>query len=241
MSHKSHLSISATTWKDVGTYFCGVVHLNEIQFGSGTFLMLKGAHMISESVIQQPESNSVQPGDSVSLSCSHTGYCAAEQSIVTWLKNSRHSAPEMIYFSRNGICQKKDSGKTTCVYGLLLRNFSSEDAATYYCVVTSCGQTLFGSGTRIYIQGKTFESQLNPTTIALGLSNIALGIMTVILVYTLCRRRGSTASTDGSSEGHQTSDVVTYTDPISLPRRQPAVRYCKGSVLYSEVRNCQPN
>ncbi|XP_063757078.1 uncharacterized protein LOC134876139 isoform X3 [Eleginops maclovinus] len=148
---------------------------------------------------------------------------------------------EMIYFSRNGICQKKDSGKTTCVYGLLLRNFSSEDAATYYCVVTSCGQTLFGSGTRIYIQGKTFESQLNPTTIALGLSNIALGIMTVILVYTLCRRRGSTASTDGSSEGHQTSDVVTYTDPISLPRRQPAVRYCKGSVLYSEVRNCQPN
>ena len=39
---KSHLSISETTWEDVGTYFCGVVRLKNIQFGSGTFLMLKG-------------------------------------------------------------------------------------------------------------------------------------------------------------------------------------------------------
>ncbi|KAK1889672.1 T cell receptor beta variable 5-4, partial [Dissostichus eleginoides] len=42
-----------------------------------------------------------------------------------------------------------------------------------------------------------FESQLNPTIIALMLSNIALGIMTVILISTLCksRRRDSTGIT----------------------------------------------
>ncbi|XP_033992293.1 uncharacterized protein LOC117487748 isoform X1 [Trematomus bernacchii] len=240
---KIHLSISATTWEDVGTYFCGVVRLKNIQFGSGTFLMLKGANMISESVIQQPESKSVQPGDCVTVSCSHTGHCAAEHTIVTWLKNSQHSAPQIIYFSGNGTCQRKESGKTTCVYSLLLRDLSSDDATTYYCVVTSCGQTLVGNGTRIYIHNNAFESQLNPTIIALMLSNIALGIMTVILISTLCksRRRDSTASTDGSSEDHQTGDAVTYTDPRSLPRRQAAVRYCEGSVLYSDVRHCQPN
>ncbi len=42
----SHLSISTTTWDDVGTYFCGVMYLNDIQFGSGTFLMLKGIHSL---------------------------------------------------------------------------------------------------------------------------------------------------------------------------------------------------
>ncbi|KAF3836831.1 hypothetical protein F7725_004295, partial [Dissostichus mawsoni] len=153
--------------------------------------------MISESVIQQPESKSLQPGDSVTVSCSHTGHCAAEHTIVMWLKNSQRSAPQIIYFSGNGTCQRKESGKTTCVYSLLLRDLSSDDAATYYCVVTSCGQTLVGNGTRIYIHNNVFESQLNPTIIALMLSNIALGIMTVILISTLCksRRRDSTGIT----------------------------------------------
>lgn len=40
----SHLQISATTQDIVGTYFCGVLSLNEIQFGSGTFLMIKGVY-----------------------------------------------------------------------------------------------------------------------------------------------------------------------------------------------------
>lgn len=40
----SHLRISATTQDIVGTYFCGVLYLNEIKFGSGTFLMIKGVY-----------------------------------------------------------------------------------------------------------------------------------------------------------------------------------------------------
>uniref|UniRef100_A0A8D0CPB0 Ig-like domain-containing protein n=1 Tax=Sander lucioperca TaxID=283035 RepID=A0A8D0CPB0_SANLU len=147
----SHLSISATTWEDVGTYFCGVMQLNEIQFGSGTFLMLKGANLISDSGVQQRESEPVQPGDSVTLSCSvHTGRCAGEHISVTWLKNSHHSAPQMIYYSGNKSCQRTESGETSCVYELLLRNLSSDDAGTFYCVLTSCGQTLFGNGNQDY-------------------------------------------------------------------------------------------
>uniref|UniRef100_A0A3B5L210 Ig-like domain-containing protein n=1 Tax=Xiphophorus couchianus TaxID=32473 RepID=A0A3B5L210_9TELE len=44
----NHLTISAASWDDAGTYFCGVLRLNDIQFGSGTLLMLQGIHSSSE-------------------------------------------------------------------------------------------------------------------------------------------------------------------------------------------------
>ena len=92
----------------------------------------------------------------MTLSCSvHTGRCAAEHISVTWLKNSHHSAPQMIYYSGNKSCRRTESGETSCVYELLLRNLSSDDAGTFYCVLTSCGQTLFGNGTRIIVHSKT--------------------------------------------------------------------------------------
>ncbi len=42
----SHLTISTTMWEDTGTYYCGVMHLNDIQFGQGTFLMIKGIYSL---------------------------------------------------------------------------------------------------------------------------------------------------------------------------------------------------
>lgn len=38
----SYLTISNTTWEDIGTYYCGALNINQIQFGQGTFLMLQG-------------------------------------------------------------------------------------------------------------------------------------------------------------------------------------------------------
>ncbi|XP_047454752.1 uncharacterized protein LOC125016320 [Mugil cephalus] len=145
-----HLIISRTSWDDVGTYFCGVVLLDDIKFGSGTFLILKGAKMVSHSVVQLPQSQSVQSGDSLTLSCSVHTECTEHASIM-WLKNSDYSAPEMIYSSgdNSSACQKTKSGETTCVYNLLMRNIGSDDAGVYYCVVTSCGQMLLGNGTKL--------------------------------------------------------------------------------------------
>ncbi|XP_035850072.1 signal-regulatory protein beta-2-like [Sander lucioperca] len=242
----SHLSISAITWEDVGTYFCGVTQLNEILYGSGTFLMLKGA--ISDSGVQQRESEPVQPGDSVTLSCSvHTGRCAGEHISVTWLKNSHHSAPQMIYYSGNKSCQRTESGETSCVYELLLRNLSSDDAGTFYCVLTSCGQTLFGNGTRIIVHKNAVTnlspSELSPTVIALTLSNIILGTGTLLLIWK--QRKDSTEAKDGSSEGNQTTDTVTYAAVCSAPRRLPTRqargKYCGDSVVYSNISYCQQN
>uniref|UniRef100_A0A3Q1FSZ0 Uncharacterized LOC110967689 n=1 Tax=Acanthochromis polyacanthus TaxID=80966 RepID=A0A3Q1FSZ0_9TELE len=244
----SHLSITATSWDDIGTYFCGVMKLNDIHFGSGTFLMLKGAKMISDSVVQQPKSQSVQSGDSVTLSCSvHSGQCPAQQISVIWLKNSAdHSAPEMIYSSgnQNNTCQTF-SGETTCVYNHTMRNFSPEDAGIYHCVVTSCGQILFGNGTTITNRKtvlKTFE--LSPPVIALMLSNIILGVVVLFLVWTLCKTRRNDSADTGSSGGDQTSDVIYA--PVSsahrnLASRQATKKHTGDSVIYSNIRFSERN
>ncbi|KAI4808212.1 hypothetical protein KUCAC02_000277, partial [Chaenocephalus aceratus] len=69
-----------------------------------------------------------------------------------------------------------------------------EDVGTYFCGVVQLKDIQFGSGTFLMLKDNAFESQLKPTIIALMLSNVALGIMTVILISTLCksRRRDST-------------------------------------------------
>ncbi|XP_023116887.2 uncharacterized protein LOC111562537 [Amphiprion ocellaris] len=243
-----HLFIAATSWDDVGTYFCGVMKLNDIHFGSGTFLMLKGAKMISDSVVQQPESQSVQSGDSVTLSCSvHSGQCPAEHISVMWLKNSDHSAPEMIYSpgNENNTCQMV-SGETTCIYNLPMRSFSPEDAGIYHCVLTSCGQILFGNGTTITNPDTASKPlEVSPAVTALMLSNIILGIVVVILVWTLCKTRRNNSADSGSSGGDQTNDAIIYASVSSahrnLIRRQGTEKHTGDSVVYSNIRFSESN
>ncbi|XP_026208364.1 signal-regulatory protein beta-2-like isoform X2 [Anabas testudineus] len=198
----SHLSITATAWEDVGTYFCGVVNLNNIEFGSGTLLILKGTKMITNSVVQLPKYESVHPGDSVTLRCSvHIDHCSAEHTSVVWLKNSDHSAPEIIYFSgnNNSTCQRTENETSTCVYTLLMRNLSSDDAGTYYCAVTSCGQILFGNGTRIIDYTETAIIRSSPTVIVLILSNVILGLMTLSLLWIFCKNQKKEFTEAGGS------------------------------------------
>uniref|UniRef100_A0A667ZHV4 Ig-like domain-containing protein n=1 Tax=Myripristis murdjan TaxID=586833 RepID=A0A667ZHV4_9TELE len=156
---------------DIGTYYCGVVYADFIDFGSGTFLQLKGILPAQDtikmkvSVAQQPESESVHPGDSVTLSCSvHTGDCGGEHTSVFWLKSSESSGPQIILAgNKSESCERTESGspETSCVYKLPKQNLSSDDAGTYYCVVASCGETLFGNGTELHIKGKTLKLQIH--------------------------------------------------------------------------------
>uniref|UniRef100_A0A3B5LDW6 Ig-like domain-containing protein n=1 Tax=Xiphophorus couchianus TaxID=32473 RepID=A0A3B5LDW6_9TELE len=136
----NRLRISATSWDDVGTYFCGEMHRDKVQFGSGTFLFLKGTN-----------TRSVQPGDSVTVSCTvQAGQCSAGHTAVMWLKNLHASPPDIIYSSgdKTSSCKRAGSGET-CVHKLFLKNIDSDDAGTYHCVVTACGHVLLGKGTRI--------------------------------------------------------------------------------------------
>uniref|UniRef100_A0A3Q2VTV0 Novel immune-type receptor 8 n=1 Tax=Haplochromis burtoni TaxID=8153 RepID=A0A3Q2VTV0_HAPBU len=229
----NHLTINKTSWEDVGTYFCGVLHISEVQFGSGTFLMLTGAKTISDSVVQQPESKSVRSGDSVTLSCSvHSAQCTAELTSFMWLKNSDHSAPEMIYCSdnKNNISQRTDRGRITCEYNFVVR--SRDDAGVYYCAVN------------LNLQKSNFIS-LSPTVIALMLSNMVLGTVTLLLVVTFCKTRmkksaGINRLFYWNFLCSQTGDTVIYTSVglahSSIRPRQPTVKANKDAVIYSTLK-----
>uniref|UniRef100_A0A4W5J7K7 Ig-like domain-containing protein n=1 Tax=Hucho hucho TaxID=62062 RepID=A0A4W5J7K7_9TELE len=155
-----NLTISKTESGDSATYYCVAMVVSEVIFGEGTVLIVKDSGSNSMSVLQQPVSESVQPGDSVTLNCTiQTEACAGEHSVYWYRLGSGNSHPGIIYNNgdRSDQCEMSpEAGSPTqsCVYNLPKRNLSISDAGTYYCAVASCGEILFGNGTKLDIEGK---------------------------------------------------------------------------------------
>ncbi|XP_042368591.1 uncharacterized protein LOC121962400 [Plectropomus leopardus] len=242
---KNHLTIIDLRFSDSATYYCTGYHSYDLEFVEGVILSVNGSGLKVPVLVHQSTSEPIQPGGSVTLNCTvQTGSCDGEHSVY-WFKNSEESAPQMIYSSGNDVCKRTGS---TCVYNLPMRNLSCDDAGTYFCVVTSCGRTMFGNGTRIDIHktAVTKPPELSPTIIALMLSNIILGIVTLVLIWTICKiqRKDSTEAISESSEGNQTG-AVTYEAvclaPRSLPSKRVTVKYSEDSVVYSDIKDCQQN
>ncbi|XP_038831533.1 uncharacterized protein LOC120030262 [Salvelinus namaycush] len=156
-----NLTISKTESGDSATYYCCAMEEGELKFGEGTFLIVKDSESNSMYVLQQPVSESVQPGDSVSLNCTlHTETCAGEHSVYWFRRGSGESRPGIIYThgDRSDQCEKSPEAASptqSCVYNLPKRNLSLSDAGTYYCAVALCGEMLFGKGTKLDVEAGT--------------------------------------------------------------------------------------
>ncbi|KAG5853285.1 hypothetical protein ANANG_G00071480, partial [Anguilla anguilla] len=98
-----NLTMSGVETSDSATYYCSITLFKEISFGNGTTLMVTGSESHSRTVVlQQPESESVQPGDSVTLQCTvHTETCAGEHSVYWFRQGSGESPPGIIYTHGN--------------------------------------------------------------------------------------------------------------------------------------------
>ncbi|XP_064175999.1 immunoglobulin superfamily member 3-like isoform X3 [Anguilla rostrata] len=169
----SNLTVSQVEPSDSATYYCAIVLYNDITFGEGTTLMVLGSESHGRTVVlQQPESESVQPGDSVTLQCTvHTETCAGEHSVYWFRQGSGESPPGIIYThgTRSDECQRSSgavSPTQSCVYNFPKRNLSPSDAGTYYCAVATCGEILFGNGTKLDFEGAASNNQVSGEDLA---------------------------------------------------------------------------
>ncbi|XP_037615496.1 uncharacterized protein LOC119482147 [Sebastes umbrosus] len=206
-----HLNISNVQDSDSAMYYCGHTSITVSEFDNGTFLVLKEASR--RSFLQQPASDSVQPGGSVTLNCTvHTGTSDTEHSVY-WFKkeNSRNSHLGIMYVHTHSSsqCERSlESPAQSCVYSLSKRNVNPSDAGTYYCAVASCGEILFGNGTRLEVGEK--QDDIFPLWMQCVLAALLVSvILNIILIGILCKMSKRKHLHSGGLHVH--SSVPEYT------------------------------
>ncbi|KAF7660988.1 hypothetical protein LDENG_00271130 [Lucifuga dentata] len=101
----------------------------------------------------------------------------------------------------------------SCAYSFS-KNISSSDAGTYYCAVASCGEILFGNGTKLDIEGTNMCAFGDSQVAILLLLSTALAIsviVTTFLIYTI--KKKSCDCCKAASNSQQTNAATTSSGP----------------------------
>ena len=110
-------------------------------------------------VVQWPTvSDPVRPGDPVTLQCSilseyENKTCPGGHRVYWFRAGSNASHPDFIYTdgSSRDVCRNESDmnlSPKSCVYNFS-KSVSSSDDGTYHCAVATCGEILFGNGTKL--------------------------------------------------------------------------------------------
>ncbi|XP_022073068.2 uncharacterized protein LOC110967692 [Acanthochromis polyacanthus] len=215
----NHLKISNVQLSDSATYYCASCYIYECDFLEEVIIQVEGSGLNFQALVEQSASETIQTGETVTLSCTvHTGTCDEEHSVY-WFKDEEELHPELIYTrgGRNDQCEREPNTQTqTCVYNLPLKSLNLTDAGTYYCAVASCGLILFGNGTKL-----DFEEEAGSLILVYLLSG-ALGFSTILAVllaykaYTMYRTKSckctetSSAASAPNAEVFQDEDNLHY-------------------------------
>ncbi|XP_067375599.1 uncharacterized protein [Channa argus] len=186
----SNLTILRTIEEDEGMYHCGVTEWINTKW-SGTYLLVKGnSQRTSNYTVVQwlTASDPVRPGDSVTLQCSllsdsENKKCPGDHSVYWFRAGSEKSHPEIIHTDGNHQCEKRSDTVKSCVYGFS-KTISSSDAGTYYCAVATCGQILFGNGTKLDIDGISTLS--HTARVIISLLCVVLALSLIVIVVLIC-------------------------------------------------------
>uniref|UniRef100_A0A3B4TDP0 Ig-like domain-containing protein n=1 Tax=Seriola dumerili TaxID=41447 RepID=A0A3B4TDP0_SERDU len=140
--------ISKAQFSDTAIYYCLQVEKLDITFLKGIFLRVKG----KSNFVSDP----VRPEDSATLRCSvlfdlKRKTCPVDHRVYWFRAGADESHPSLIYAHENTVnqCEKNPEAQSTqkCVYNFS-KIVSSSDAGTHYCAVATCGEILFGNGTK---------------------------------------------------------------------------------------------
>ncbi|XP_034739796.1 platelet-derived growth factor receptor beta-like isoform X2 [Etheostoma cragini] len=179
------LNIRNVSKEDEATYLCQAGSAYTMAFINSTLLAVNDHENLQKSVHvkQSPETELVQPGDSVTLQCSllfktkgNTDQCPGERSVYWFRSGSGESHPGIIYTHSN------EEEERSCVYSLSKTIQNSSDTGTYYCAVVTCGVILFGEGTKVETR-----QELCPFVIVLG--TMLVGCVIVIAVLIIFRKQ----------------------------------------------------
>ncbi|XP_054453686.1 uncharacterized protein LOC129090171 isoform X2 [Anoplopoma fimbria] len=206
------LTIRNISKEDEATYFCLSGNTYSIFPVNGIFLAVKD-HNEQKSfyVKQSPETESVQPGGSVTLQCSLVSknkenrvQCPGEHSVYWFRSGAREFHPSIIH--THSVKQEERS----CDYSLSKTIQNSSDTGTYYCAVVTCGEILFGEGTKVETRSK-----LELVVIVLGV--LLACCVTVIVLLILYGKRWKVcehckATSAAGNPGHDKSTVDQSTD-----------------------------
>ncbi|XP_044198475.1 uncharacterized protein LOC122974502 [Thunnus albacares] len=245
---KNHLMISNLRLSDSATYYCASSLLLKFEFAEGITVNVKGSGLNIQALVHQSASESIQPGGSVTLNCTlHTGTCDYGEHSVYWFKKSQESHPGIIYThgGRNDQCERNSNIQThTCVYNSPMRSLNLSHAVTD-CAVASCGQILFGNGTKQKDEVGSLDSLVYFLSGALAFTTI----LVVLLAFSVCmmnKKNGCqcgeferiSASTPTNGEAYQDADNLHYAalrdNKVNRPRRQR--NDTSSQCVYSSVR-----
>ncbi|XP_044062111.1 signal-regulatory protein beta-2-like [Siniperca chuatsi] len=257
------LHITKTQLSDTAVYYCIKVKKRNMMFSKGIFLRIKGPEPDITVVTQDFPSDPVHPGDSVTLQCSvlsdSENTSCLEGHKVSWFRaGSDESHPSLIYAQgkKSDECEKslEDHSPQKCVYSFS-KKVSSSDAGTYYCAVATCGEILFGNGTKLDIEVvSNWDLQKANTILFLLCAALAISqIVIALLIYTIKKKscdccnadtipqtHAETANGDQQSQQRDEDSLVysaaTFTKRKAGKAGRRNADAAEGKSVYSDVR-----
>ncbi|XP_068571664.1 uncharacterized protein [Cebidichthys violaceus] len=252
------LHIHQAKLSDTGVYYCLRVIELDMTLLKGTFLRIGGPEPDITAVIQERLSDPVHPGDSVTLQCSvlsdsEEKTCPEEQSVYWFRAGSNGSYPSVIYAQRNNSagCEKSPEAHSPqkCVYSFS-KNVVFSDSGTYYCAVATCGEILFGNGTKLEVEAlNMWDLQKANMVLILLFAALAMSLIVIaFLIYTIKMKTcdqsnvAVAATVRGEHQGQQRNeDMLVYSAPTFTKRKtgraeRKNVKTAEGETVYTGVR-----
>ncbi|XP_076595876.1 uncharacterized protein LOC143326214 [Chaetodon auriga] len=239
---------------DTGVYYCLKVKQLHMTLLKGTFLRINGPEPDITAVVDVPPSGPVRPGNSVSLQCSvfsdsEKKTCPGGLGVYWFRAGSHESHPSVIYARGNSGDECDTSPEARCVYNFFKENISSSDAGTYYCAVATCGQIIFGNGTKLDVEG---DSQKVDTVVCLLFAALAISLILVASLLYVIRKKScdcckgkytlqtdAAAASDDQQRQQRNEDSLVYAAP-NITRREagkPGRRSPrKEETIYTDIR-----
>ncbi|KAI3351113.1 hypothetical protein L3Q82_005678 [Scortum barcoo] len=193
----SSLTILRTIQEDQGMYHCRVTEWNPIILTQSCVSQetLRGHQTIL--LFRWPTvSDSVRPGDLMTLQCSvlsdsENKTCPGDHNVYWFKTGSDKSHLNVIYTDGNthDECDKRSDTQKSCIYRFS-KSVSSSDAGTYYCAVATCGEILFGNGTKVEIEAVNMWNlkKANGVIILLCASLAISLIVIALLIYSIKKK-----------------------------------------------------